>query len=170
MIVELSPQERLRYVVLFGLLLAVAFIANGVYVFATGFQPPGFGRRLPSARPMGLFARLWAGLIPSCIGASIFSFLIIMAAKRHTPPLTVVEWIKMRLDSFPGIICLGGMGIWSLIHPEMIVKWVHESRQTVPDEKEQPGELLIIRMLSAVLLIMAFFFLAITLWAPPNVP
>lgn len=91
MVIELGPPARLRYVVTGGLLLAVAFIPNGVYVLVTGFQPRGGGRRLPSARPMGLLARLWAGLIPSCFGGSILAVLIVMAARRHVPPLTVVE-------------------------------------------------------------------------------
>jgi len=170
MVVELDTAARLRYVVTSGLLLALAFIANGIYVFVTGFQPPGLSRRLPSARRMGPLTRLWGGLIPSFIGSYILTLLIVMAARRHVPPLTVVEWLKTRSDSFPGIFCLGGAGIWFLIRPGTVIKWVHQSRQTAASESEQRGELLTVRLLSAMLLGMAVLMLATILWTPANVP
>jgi hypothetical protein len=167
MVVELGPAANLRFVVTGGLLLALAFIGNGVYVLVAGFQPLGPGlRRLASARPMGLLTRLWAGLVPLSIGLSILALLMSFAAHRHAPPLSLGEWLKTRSDSFLNIILLGGGGVWFLIRPDTMVKWVNESRQTAPKEGEERG----VRVLSALLLGMAIFLLVMILAAPSNVP
>ena len=169
MVAEFSQVAKLRYVVFCALATALAFMAQGVYVLVTGFNSPSFGRRRPSARPMGLLGRLWSGLIPLCPGLVILALLISGAAHRHVPPLTIPQWLRMHSGFLAGVFFLGGPAVWYLTHPERMVKGLEDSNQIAFNDREREQASRMVKLICGVLLGMAVIMLAMILAAPPGV-
>jgi hypothetical protein len=90
------------------------------------------------------------------------------AALRHSPPLSPAEWLKAHLGTVMESSLVGSIASWFLARPKIMVKWVQESQQVEYPDRELQMASLVVRLVSGLILAMAFLMLANILAAPPN--
>jgi hypothetical protein len=74
-----------------------------------------------------------------------------------------MNWLRTQMDSLLWVFFSGGAGLWLLIQPATMMRWVQESRPAVLLDKTVG--VLIIRVVAGLMLLVALLIFASTLRA-----
>ncbi len=155
--------DEFGLVVAWGLVCALFFIAQAVYIMKTGFLGPFLVRQPPTARLKRLSERVAYSLLYFVPGAGILALFVAAFIHRGGTLVTLREWLKTHVEPLVVIIVLAGSGIQLLVRPSTLVNWGQERYPELSEHNR--AALLIVRLVAAVFLVFAFLILASLLHA-----
>ena len=140
------------------LVVALFLIVQGLYGLRTGvflpflLQPPASLRRRRTSQ------RIEYALGHILPGAAIVVLLIGTALRHHVTLRSVEGWFAMHTGPLIVICAASGFGLWFLVRPDTMVRWVQEANPETPLDSR--AAMVIVRVVAAILLGFAILILA----------
>ena len=91
-------------------------------------------------------------------GGVILVLLFEAALRRHVGLRRVEEWFAMHTGPLVVIFATGGFGLWLLMRPTIMVRWVQQANPETPFDSRVA--VVIVRVVAAVMLAFATLILA----------
>ena len=139
------------------LIVALACIAQGVYVLKTGIIT-FFLFRPSSSVPRRAFPRVGCGAFYICCGLWILAVLLHAPLRGSLSIKSLAEWMRVQWDTLIIGVLFSGAGVMLLARPAIGVSWARAAYPEVSADDKRA--LLIIRIVAAMMLGLAIIILA----------
>jgi len=123
--------ENFGIVVTGALVVAFFLIVQGLYGLKTGVFLPFFLQSSSSVGRRKISQRIEYAVGYILPGAAILALLIKTAFRRHVTLRSAEDWFEMHTGPLIMICAMGGFGIWFLVRPGTMVRWVQKLPLTV---------------------------------------
>jgi len=162
MMAAITDQLKTTYVTVYCLVLAFALILQAIYVITTGFHFIGPLRRRATTISLRRLQRILASLFYLAPGLAILAFLVAAAARGHSPPRTIGNWLAVHeAEVVIAIAAAAVPGALLIINPSAAIRWTMKSYPEISATERFP--VLISRMVGTILLAFSIYILAIAL-------
>src|SRR2546426_4227041 len=155
----MTTDTRAVFVISGVLIVAGCLMIQGVYCLKTGLILPFFLRPSPEALRMKLSQRVPHAAI--YLVPAVLTFIAIprMVMRHHVPLARVEEWSEAYKGPLLVVCFLIGSGVWLLLRPSTMVRWVQEAHPEAPPERWVGLGLVIVKMGGTLFLAFAVLIL-----------